>query len=407
MTLSPLQSLVRALFERDANDLARGEPGDHLSPGPEEGRTATAGPERMIEIGGRRLFHFGSTSFLGLDEDSRIRAAVVDAVRQGGTQGAREIDRGRAAPRLAAWLGSEAAILFPSVPLIHLAVIPALVSAPDLLVVAETACGAIQEAGKIAEANAVRVVPWTTADSKDLERVLSHHGSYRGAVVVVPGLDDSGGAVPLDELSAVCKKRNAVLYVDDTEATGIVGPRGRGTVAEGLVGMEEVLVAGSLSGVFAAQGGFLACTREMKGLLSERLADLLHGDALPGPYQEAIIRVCEILDSDEYEFLRARLRHHLLHVERGLREIGAVVHTGKLPVVSVQTGSDTQTEAARAFLDHRGFLVPAASGALGIHVNVNHRWESINALLDAIADLHQLHGLPSGQGREGRVARAA
>ena len=69
------------------------------------------------------------------------------------------------------------------------------------------------------------------------------------------------------ELNAVCKRHNAVLYVDDAHGTGVLGRQGRGTVRDALGGYDNTLVVGSLSKAFSCFGGFVGCPREFKTLL--------------------------------------------------------------------------------------------------------------------------------------------
>src|SRR5207245_4494821 len=74
--------------------------------------------------------------------------------------------------KLAQWLGTEATLIYPSVTLANLGALPGLVGRQDVLVVDEHAHNSIQEGAKIANANGVRVVPFSHCDPRDLKRVL-------------------------------------------------------------------------------------------------------------------------------------------------------------------------------------------------------------------------------------------
>src|SRR5439155_19881193 len=105
----------------------------------------------------------------------------------------------------------------------------------DLLVTDEHAHISMQEWPKIAQANGVRVEPFSHCDPADLERVLISSEPYRVAVVAIDGVYSMSGALPpLAELNAVCKRHNAVLYVDDAHGTAVLGEKGRGTVRAAL-----------------------------------------------------------------------------------------------------------------------------------------------------------------------------
>src|SRR5437868_6695101 len=145
----------------------------------------------------------------------------------------------------------------------------------------------------------------------------------------------SGELPPLTELNDVCLARRAVLYVDDAHGTGVLVRRGRGTVLDALGTYDNTLIVGSLSKGFSCAGGFIGCTHEFKRLLKMKSNTYIFGGPVVPPYLEAVCTVCDILMSDEYDVLSARLRGHLRLVREGLTRLGLVVQGGQVPIVSV------------------------------------------------------------------------
>src|SRR5581483_11834379 len=134
--------------------------------------------------------------------------------------------------------------------------------------------------------------------------ILQAAAGYRVAVVAIDGVYSMSGALPpLAELNDVCRRYNAVLYVDDAHATAVLGRKGRGTVLDALGSYDNVLAVGSLSKGFSCFGGYIGCTAELKRLLKIRSNTLIFGGPVPPPYLDAICTVCDILMSDEYEKL--------------------------------------------------------------------------------------------------------
>src|SRR5690242_2090195 len=106
--------------------------------------------------------------------------------------------------------------------------IPGLVGRQDLLGVDEQAHNSIQEGAKIAQANGVRVIPFSHCNPQALAKVLDEANTYRCAVVAIDGVYSMSGELPpLPELNDVCLSRRAVLYVDDAHGTAVMGRRGR------------------------------------------------------------------------------------------------------------------------------------------------------------------------------------
>jgi 7-keto-8-aminopelargonate synthetase-like enzyme len=367
------------------------------------------GPNRTMVVAGKSVVNFGSDSFLGLDQDSRVQEALRRGVAAWGTHNgaSRAFASVRAnveaEAKLAKWLGTEATLIYPSVTLANLGAIPGLVGRQDVLVVDEHAHNSIQEGAKIARANGARVVSFAHCDPRALAKALDEVGTYRCAVVALDGVYSMSGALPpLAELNAVALTRRAVLYVDDAHGTAVLGRKGRGTVLDALGNYDNALVVGSLSKGFSCMGGFIGCTEQMKLLLKMRSNTYIFGGPVPPPYLEAVCTVCDLLTSDEYPLLAARLQRNLRRLTEGLVGLGLVVLGGSTPIVSVLVGDEADTLNAGNFLFEQGYYVqsvtfpavPYHAGVLRIQVNANHLSESIDGLVEAMARLKGAIDLP-------------
>jgi 7-keto-8-aminopelargonate synthetase-like enzyme len=367
------------------------------------------GPDRGMTVNGRRVINFGSDSFLGLDQDPRVKEAVIRGTRQWGTHNgaSRAFSSVRAnevaEEKLAHWLGAEAVLTYPSVTLANLGALPGIVGRQDLLVVDEHAHNSIQEGAKIAKANGVKLLTFSHCDPVDLERVFGQAGDYRVAVVAIDGVYSMSGQLPpLADLNAVALRHQAVLYVDDAHGTGVLGTQGRGTVLDALGNYDNAFVVGSLSKAFSALGGFVACKREFKLLLKMRSNTYIFGGPVPPPYLEAVCTVCDILESDEYTLLKARLDRNCRQLTEGLRALGLAVLGGLTPIISVLVGDEADTLSAGHFLFEHGFYVqsvtfpavPYHAGLLRIQINANHSRQSIDRLLNAMDALKRTISLP-------------
>jgi 7-keto-8-aminopelargonate synthetase-like enzyme len=368
------------------------------------------GEDREITVMGRKVVNFGSDSFLGLDQDPRVKDAIKRGVdRWGAHNGASRAFASvqanlDAEEKLAKWLGTEATLIYPSVTLANMGAIPGLVGRQDLLLVDEQAHNSIQEGAKIAKANGTRVETFSHCDPAALRKVLDETDDYRVAVVAIDGVYSMSGELPpLAELNNVCLERRAVMYVDDAHASGVVGPKGRGTVLSALGTYDNALVIGSLSKGFSCAGAFIGCTAEFKRLLKIKSNTYIFGGPVVPPYLDAVCTVCDILLSDEYEALFSRLQSNMHKLQDGLKRLNLVVQGGMVPIVSVLAGDESDTLNAGQFLFEKGYYVqsvtfpavPYHAGVLRIQVNANHRPESIDGLIDAMQALQQVIKLPT------------
>jgi 7-keto-8-aminopelargonate synthetase-like enzyme len=415
----PMQSLLQALRQngliRFIEQFAEQFPTIHLK----DLVTDDSSPDRTIVVAGRRVVNFGSDSFLGLDQDPRVQQAIIRGLQRWGTHNgaSRAFASVRAnvdaEEKLAHWLGTEAVLIYPSVTLANLGAIPGLVSRPDLLVVDEHAHNSIQEGAKIARSNGIRVELFSHCDPNDLDRLFRQAGKYRCAVVAIDGVYSMTGSLPpLRDLNEVALRHNAILYVDDAHASGVLGSRGRGTVLDALGHYGNTLVIGSLSKAFSAMGAFIGCPLEMKRLLKMRSNTYIFGGPVPPPYLEAVCTVCDILMSNEYTNLAARLHRNREQLTEGLKQLELALLGGQTPIISVLVGDEADTFRAGAFLFEHGYYVqsvtfpavPYHAGVLRIQVNANHTPEAIEGLLGAFAALKCTQQLPGPEQQTRLVA---
>jgi 7-keto-8-aminopelargonate synthetase-like enzyme len=293
--------------------------------------------------------------------------------------------------------------MFPSVTLTNAGALPGIVGTQDLLIVDEHAHNSIHEGAKIAKANGVRVVTFAHSNPADLERVMKANKPYRCGVVAIDGVYSMSGALPpMAELNAVAGDHNAVMYIDDAHATGVLGPHGIGTVLEAVGSYDNTLVVGCLSKAPSCFGAFVGCTAEFQRLLKMRSSTYIFGGPVPPPYLEAVCEVIDILASEEYYLLRARLDRNIKHMTEGMAEMNLAVLGGMTPIISVLVGDEEDTLKAGRFVFDRGYYVqsvvfpavPYHAGVLRIQVNSNHATAAIDGLLGTFAELRQVISMP-------------
>lgn len=357
-------------------------------------------PDRTFRLGGKWVVNFGSDSFLGLDQHPRVKDAIERGVRDWGAHNgsSRAFSSVRpnveAEERIAAWMGTEAALIYPSVTLANTGAIPALVTRHDAIVSDQHAHNSIDEGIKIAKARGVRTAKFAHNDPDDLVRVLDSLRPYRCAVIAVDGVYSMSGELPpLREFQRIALRNDALLYVDDAHGTGVLGERGRGTVLETLGNYDNTLVLGSLSKAFSCFGGFAACTRSACDVLKLRSNSIIFGGPVPPAYLEGVCAVLDILGSSEYDRIRANLDANVHRFTDGANALGLPVLGGRVPIVSVLIGEEDRTLQAGRLLFESGYYVqsvifpavPHGAGVLRIQVNANHTAEQVNGLLDALA----------------------
>jgi 8-amino-7-oxononanoate synthase len=206
------------------------------------------------------LLDLAGNDYLGLSTDPRIVQGAVAATRAwgAGSTGSRLVTgtttlHGELEAGLAAFVGAEAALVFSSGYLANLGVVTAL-SGPGTLVVSDAANHAsLVDACRLARA---RIVVTPRDDPAAVDALLAARSEERALVVTDTVNSVDGAFAPLRELHAVCRARGALLVVDEAHGLGVVGPGGRGLLAErGLAGADDIVATVTLSKALGSQGG--------------------------------------------------------------------------------------------------------------------------------------------------------
>ena len=198
--------------------------------------------------------------------------------------------------RLAAFEGTEAALVFSSGFAANLGAIGALVEAGDAVYCDRKNHASLWDGCRLSRAD-VRVYPH--GDMPRLDRLLADSGKYRRRLIVTDGLFSmDGDLAPLAELAEVARRHATMLLVDEAHATGVFGRLGRGE-AEHLGVEEQIDVrVGTLSKALGGMGGFVAGSRPLVEWLANRARPYVFSTAAPAAMAAAGLAALAIVGDE-------------------------------------------------------------------------------------------------------------
>ncbi|MFN3843721.1 MAG: 8-amino-7-oxononanoate synthase [Rehaibacterium terrae] len=384
--VSPGERLAAAARERVARDAVR------------RLRTVSRREGARIEIDGRRLLDFSGNDYLGLAANPAAVAALREAAAAHGVGGVashlvcgHHAEHAALERELADWLGWPRALVLGSGFAANLAVLQSLLGRDDLCLQDKLNHASLIDGARLAGC-ALRRYPH--GDIETAARLLAAH--ERGlALLASDGVFSMDGDVaPLRELAALAAREDALLYIDDAHGVGVLGERGRGSVAAAGLGPREVpLLLVTFGKALGGYGAALLGSDALIDHLRQTARPYIYTTATPPALAAAMRANLRAARDDGWR--REKLRAHIARFREGAARRGLPLLPSDTPIQPLVLGDNARTLAASAALDAAGFRVaairppsvPEGSARLRITLSAAHAEADIDALLVALAGI--------------------
>jgi len=295
-----------------------------------------------IETNGKKVLNFCANNYLGLCSDPRVMAAAnYTFFRYGygmasvrficGTQKVhRELEN-----KISEFLGMDDTILFSSAFDANGGVFEPLLGEKDAIISDELNHASIIDGIRLCKAQRFK---YKNNDMDDLEEVLQDAGEARFKLIVTDGVFSMDGIIAqVDKICDLADRYNALVMVDDSHATGVVGKTGRGTTeycgAQGRVDIISTTFGKALGG---ASGGCISGRNEIIGILRQRSRPYLFSNSLAPAISGATLEVINLLS--ETTELHDKLYSNTQLFRRGIEQAGFKIVTGVHPIVPILFG---------------------------------------------------------------------
>jgi glycine C-acetyltransferase len=181
------------------------------------------------------------------------------------------------------------------------------------------------------------------ADLDDLRAKLSAAKSARRRMVWSDGVFSMEGSIaPLPDLVQICRDHDAVLVIDDSHATGVLGTTGRGTAEHfGLLGEIDVITSTLGKALGGAAGGFVAGSAALCDYLTQRSRPQLFSNALPPTVASSALASVEFIEQHPERV--QQLRDNARYFRERIIEAGFSPLAGETPIIPIIVG---ETSAA-------------------------------------------------------------
>ena len=360
-----------------------------------------------IRIAQGEVINLCANNYLGLADHPAIVQAAAEAVRARGygmasvrficgTQDLhQELERA-----ITRFLGTEDTLLYSSCFDANTGLFETLLGEEDAVLSDALNHASVIDGIRLCKAQRYR---YAHGDMADLERGLQQTADRRLRMIATDGVFSmDGDFARLDQITNLAERYGALVMVDDSHATGFVGPTGRGTPEKfGVAEKVDVLTSTLGKAVGGGTGGFTSGRREVIELLRQRSRPYLFSNAIPPMMAAGSLKALELIRQSRD--LRARLEENAAFLRKMLEGQGFRVKPGQHPIMPVMLGDAAlSTKMADRLLTEGvyviGFsypVVPTGEARIRVQVSAAHTLDQLRQAARAFEKVGQELGVIS------------
>jgi len=362
-----------------------------------------------VTVGGQRVVMLASNNYLGLSNHPRIKQAAHEAIDRWGYGLASvrflcgtepihfELER-----RIAKFVGCEAAILHSSCFAANEAFFAGLLANDlgqtdyqDVVYSDQLNHASIIDGVRLCRAIAKQTVSrlYRNGDVGHLREMLEEDRdrNYRIRIIATDGVFSMEGLLaPLAELVALAREHDALLFVDESHATGALGKTGRGTIEElGVYGRVDVITGTFGKALGGASGGFIAGRAPLIEFLRQKSRPYTFSNTVPPSVVMGSIEAINLIENDPN--IVESLRENTAYFRREIVRLGFKIIEGRHPIVPVMLGEaaiaqDMSQELLKQGVYVKGLwypVVPKGEARLRAQISGAHTREDLDRALAA------------------------
>jgi glycine C-acetyltransferase len=341
------------------------------------------------------VLNFCANNYLGLANHPELVQAAIEALETCGFGmasvrficGTQDLHK-RLEGSIAGFLQTDDAILYTSCFDANTGLFETLLGEQDAVISDQLNHASIIDGIRLCKAARYR---YRHGDMEDLETQLRAAAGARTRLIATDGVFSMDGDLArLDEITGLARRYDALVMVDDSHATGFIGPTGRGT-AEHFGVMDRIDITTSTLGkaLGGGSGGFTAAAQPVVDLLRQRSRPYLFSNTLTPALAAAGITAIELLTRSGE--LRRRLHANTRYFREQLGAAGFDIRPGEHPIVPVMLYEAPLAQQMAARLLQEGIyvigffypVVPAGQARIRTQVSAAHEREHLDRAVAA------------------------
>ncbi len=349
----------------------------------------------QVIVDGQPLINFCSNDYLGLANHSLIIKAMHQAIDQFGVgSGSAHLICGHSTAHhaleeeLADFTGRQRALLFSTGYMANLGVLAGLMGHSGFVLQDRLNHASLLDGALLSRADLKR---YRHLDCQHLQTLLADN--TRPCMIASDGVFSmDGDLAPLQEISHIAKQFDALLLVDDAHGIGVLGKDGAGILSHLQLSEDDVpLLMGTLGKAFGVFGAFVAGSDDLIETLIQKARTYMFTTAMPPALAEASRASLRVIQQEPWR--RDKLQSLIHYFRNAAKQLSLPLMDSQTAIQPLLIGEAKAALTCSEILQQHGFwiqairppTVPQGQSRLRITISSEHKFEQLDALLDALS----------------------
>ena len=357
-------------------------------------RHITSAQQARISVGANQVLNMCANNYLGLADNQEIIESVKKGLDERGFGmasvrficGTQDIHH-ELEKNISDFFGTDDTILYSSCFDANAGLFETLLGDKDAIISDALNHASIIDGIRLCKAARYRYVH---SDMQELEKCLQEAAGANVRMIATDGVFSmDGDYARLDQICNLAQKYDALVMVDDSHATGFVGPTGRGTPE--LCGVQErvdVITSTLGKALGGASGGFTTGRKNIIEILRQRSRPYLFSNSLAPPIVSAALKTIDLLERSGDS--RETLAKNTKYFREEISQAGFTIKPGSHPIVPIMLGdAKLAQEMAAKLLDEGvyavGFffpVVPKGQARIRVQISAAHTRKDLEFALE-------------------------
>ena len=351
--------------------------------------------QSVITVNENKVINFCANNYLGLSNNKKIITAAKIGLKKWGFGlssvrficGTQTIHT-KLENKISSFLKKEDTILYTSCFDANGGLFETLLSKKDAIISDALNHASIIDGIRLCKAERFR---YSNSNMSELEQILIKTQKNRLRLITTDGVFSMDGYIAkLDKICQLAKKYNALIHVDDSHATGFVGPTGKGSAEyHGVLNQVDIITSTLGKALGGASGGFTSSKKEIIDILRQKSRPYLFSNSLAPVIVAASIAVLNMLKNKNN--LIEKLNKNTEYFRREIKKIGLNIKEGTHPIVPIMIGDAKLAQMmAENLLKENiyviGFsypVVPKNEARIRVQISASHTKQDLNQAINA------------------------